>query len=68
MTDWLPWGLVTMTGTFATLWAILNAVAAIPGVDLTWVRRARTILWTSAALSYATFLMYIVKGEGWIWY
>lgn len=68
MTDWMPWGLVLMTGTFVTLWLALRAVGETPAGRAPDLRRARLALIVTVASSFFVYALYLVFQEGWLPY
>jgi hypothetical protein len=68
MTDWLPWGAVVMVGTFVTLGLLVRAVGRTPVGERPQLRAVWWALWVSVVLGLATFSMYLLTGERWIWY
>lgn len=68
MTDWLPWGAVVMAGTFSTLGLVLRAVGRTPAGEKPDLRAARWALLATVVLSLGVYAMYLLTGEGWVWY
>lgn len=68
MTDWLPWGAVMMAGTMATLALTLRALGRTPVGERPDLRQARMALWLFLAVAAVVYSLYLVTGEGWVWY
>lgn len=64
MTDWLPFAFVLSAGVFTVLWLLVRAVDR-SGANTGNVRRA---YWTTVVLTGALLVVYLVAGEGWLWY
>lgn len=68
MTDWLPWGAVLMAGMFTTLALLLRAVGRAPAGQVPDLRAARWALAITALASAVVYALYLLTGEGWVWY
>lgn len=68
MTDWLPWGLAMMIGMFTTLALQLRALALTPVGQRPDLRLARRSFRITVLVTVVVYLLYVVLGEGWLWY
>lgn len=68
MTDWTPWAFVMMVGTFVTFWSLLRDVSQTPAGDTLDLRVTKLFFWATVVLSVGVFSLYLLFGEGWLWY
>jgi hypothetical protein len=63
VTDWLPWGALLTSTTLSALWAL-----ARDGDGEANRKLARRIVTIGGGLTVVCYALYILVGEGWIWY
>jgi hypothetical protein len=57
-----------MAGVFATLGLLIRAVGATPVGQRPDLRRVWLAFGITVAASLAVYALYLITGEGWIWY